>query len=83
MVCSTTMNLNAVKSKYPNLMQDIRTSLYHKQIKCQASQSEIIAINTPETTVTSVISSLIDSSDRKILLDIVGVRGNVYIRKKT
>lgn len=73
--------LKNLKQNYPNIMADIGSALGENDIQFKKSQSEIVALSS-KTTIKTVISSLIPEKDRKILLDIVGVRDKVYIRKK-
>lgn len=74
--------LKNLKQNYPNIMADIGTALDQNKIQFKKSQSEIVAINSSKKTINTVISSLIPDKDKKILLDVIGVRDKVYIRKK-
>lgn len=74
--------LRSVYNRYPNIMADIGLSLEKAKIKCKKSQSEIIAIGSNKKAIKTVISPLIAKQDAKILLNIVGAGGNVYIRQR-
>ena len=74
--------LKTLKRNYPNIMADIGAALDQNKIQCKKSQSEIVAINSSKKAINTVISSLIPDKDKKILLDVIGVRDKVYIRKK-
>lgn len=74
--------LKSVYNRHPNIMADIGVSLEKAKIKCKKSQSEIIAINSNKKAIKMVISPLITKQDSKILLNIVGVGSNVYIRQR-
>lgn len=74
--------LKNLKRNYPNIMADIGTALEQGNIQCRKSQSEIVVINSSKKAINTVISSLIPEKDKKILLDVIGVRDKVYIRKK-
>lgn len=68
--------------RYPNIMADICGALEQNQIACIKSQSEVIVVNSNKKSIKKALSPLIDKNEQKILLEIVGVRNDVYIRKR-
>lgn len=74
--------LKKLNRTYPNIMADIGDVLTQNSIQYKKTQSEIVAFESSKKAINMVISSLIPDSDKKILLDVVGTRDKVYIRRR-
>ena len=75
--------IDAARSKYPNIMSLINTKLFEEGVHYFASQKEIIVPKKDKKEVLKIIYSLpIDAETLFILVDVIGAKDKVDIRRK-